>query len=902
MWEHQLVDDRTDQLPRGTVTFLFTDIEGSTGLAEALGPVWPDVLAVHHDLVRREAGRAGGVVVSTEGDAFFVVFDQAASAIRGAVEMQRAIGAHEWPGGARLRVRTGLHTGDAVLGGDNYAGLDVNRAARISAAAHGGQILTSAATRELTETDLAPAIRFRDLGEHRLKGLTRSERLQQVIADGLDERFPAPRTQTLTLDLPVLLTSFIGRDRELASARRLLDDGARLVTLTGPGGTGKTRLSIQLATEVAERYPDGVHFVDLSMVGDASMVPAAVARALRLVERPDRAPLDLLREHLSERALLLVLDNFEQVAAAAPVVADLLRAAPRLTVVATSRGPLRISGEHEFAVPPLGLPEAAGRAGAGVADAAASPAVALFVDRATAARSDFRLTDANVAAVVAICARLDGLPLAIELAAARIRLLPPDAMLTRLGQSLELLDRGGRDLPARQQTLRGAIGWSHDLLDEPTRRLFARLSVFAGGARLDAIESVCGPGDDLGTDVLGGLEDLVDQSLVQGADVHGEPRFSMLQTVHEFAAERLAASGEIETIRRRHAEAYLAFAERAAPELVGSDQRSWLDLLEHEHDNIGAAVDWAVAAGETELALRLVTAPWRFWQMRDRLVEGRDRIAAALAMPDIEAHPAALARALGAAGGIAYWLGDYTSSRDSYIRALAIARGLDDRRLLAEALSDAALAEADVSDPVALAATAQRGLAQLNEALSIYRDLGDLRGVAGVLWTIGTGYSYLPDLPSAKRFLTEAAGVAEDSGDLFHASWATYMLAGIAGRNGDVDGAATHIRHALEMFASVRDVTGMMLSIDEVAYGLSVAGDLANGLRLAGSVAAFERRHGGTYVSSVRSLSDRPDPVAAIGGDPALAAAWAEGEAMSLDDAVTLALALIDARDWRLDG
>jgi tetratricopeptide (TPR) repeat protein len=532
--------------------------------------------------------------------------------------------------------------------------------------------------------------------------------------------------------------------------------------------------------------------------------------------------------------------------------------------------------------------------------AAASPAVALFVDRATAARSDFRLTDQNAAAVVAICARLDGLPLAIELAAARVRPLPPEAILSRLGQSLDLLDRGGRDLPARQQTLRGAIDWSHDLLDAPTRRLFARLAVFAGGATLEAIEAICGPTADLGTDVLGALEDLVDQSLVQGTDIHGEPRYSMLQTIHEFAAERLAGSGELDVIRRRHTETYLALAERAAPELIGSDQRTWLDHLEHEHDNLGAAIDWAIATGETELALRLVTAPWRFWQMRDFLVEGRDRIAAAQAMPDAEAQPAALARANGAAGGIAYWLGDYPAAKVFYARALAIARGLDDRRILAEALADVALAEGDVSDPRALAVTAKSGLAQLDEALQIYRDLGDRRGEAGVLWTIGTGYTYIDDLVSSERFLTEAARVAEESGDLFHASWANYMLGGIDARGGDREAAAVHVRRALDMFASVRDVTGMMLCIVEVGYALAQAGDRPDGLRLEGAAAAFERRHGGTYIASIRGLSSRPDPQAVIGDDPVLAAAWTDGEALSLDEAVALALRLIDDGRWRV--
>ena len=485
------MDDRTGELPQGTVTFLFTDIEGSTGSPRRSA----DLAGSRGDASRPHAARSRqGRRGRREhgGRCFFIAFDQATSAIRGAVEMQRAIARQEWPGGVEIRVRMGLHTGDATW-------VATTTPASTSTAPPGSPGGSRRPDPDLgcdtraDPTGTGAAIRFRDLGEHRLKGLTRPERLQQVVADGLDELFPAPRTQTVTLDLPVLLTSFIGRDAEIAAARRLLDGGARLVTLTGPGGTGKTRLSIQLATEVAERYPDGVHFVDLSLLADPSMVAATVARALRLVERTDRAPLDLLRVYLRERAVLLVLDNFEQVAAGAPVVAELLRQAPRLTVIATSRGPLRISGEHELAVPPLGLPETTGRDDPGAADAATSPAVALFVDRATAARSDFRLTDANAAAIVAICARLDGLPLAIELAAARVRLLPPDAILTRLGQSLDLLDRGGRDLPARQQTLRGAIGWSHDLLEEPTRRLFARMSVFAGGARLDEIEAVCGP-------------------------------------------------------------------------------------------------------------------------------------------------------------------------------------------------------------------------------------------------------------------------------------------------------------------------------------------------------------------------------------------------------------------------
>ena len=909
------MNDRPGSLPRGTVTFLFTDIEGSTRLAEELGQAFPDVLAIHHDLLRTEVSRAGGVVVGTEGDAFFVVFGEASAAIGAAVAMQRVLRAQAWPRDVEVRVRMGLHTGAAVLGGDDYTGLDVTRAARIAAAAHGGQVLTSVATRQLTEADVGPAIRFVDLGEYRLKDLSRPERLQQVVADGLDDRFPAPRTKTVTLDLPVPLTSFVGRNDERARARRALDEGVRLLTLTGPGGTGKTRLAVQVAADVGERFADGVQFVDLSMTADPAMVPAAVARALRLIERPGGTPADLLADHLRERTLLLVLDNFEQVIDAAPLVPGLLRAAPGLTVIATSRGPLRVSGEHEFAVPPLGLPtdhahiadatevgpDPAQHRPLSATQAARSPAVELFVDRATAARSDFRLTDDNAATVAAICAELDGLPLAIELAAARVRLLPPEMILTRLGHSLDLLDRGGRDLPARQQTLRGAIEWSHDLLDPATRRLFARLAVFAGGARLDEIDAVCGSASDLGTDILVGLEDLVDQSLIQRTEVDRDPRYAMLRIVHEFAAERLATSDDAETIRRRHAETYLAIAENAAPELVGSDQRRWLDLLEHEHDNLRSAIDWAVTTDQTDLALRLVTAPWRFWQMRGHLVEARDRIGAAIAMADAAAHPASLARALGAAGGIAYWLGDHPASSRFYRRALAIARDTDDPALLAGALSDAALAEADIHDPASLAAAAERGLRLLDESLSIYRELGDRRGEAGVLWTIGTAYSYIGDLAESARYLTDSAAVAEASGDLFHASWATYMLGGIASRTGDVASAAVYTRDALAMFSSVRDLTGMMLSLVEVGYALDAAGDIIDGLKLAGAAAAFERGHGGEYLSTVRDIAARSDPQALVGNDPAFAAAWADGEALSLDEAVALALSLVDEGRSRSD-
>jgi predicted ATPase/class 3 adenylate cyclase len=879
-----------DRLPTGTVTFLFTDIEGSTRLLEAIGVRYTDVLARHHALIRAAVADRRGKVVGTEGDAFFLVFERAQDALQCAVDVQRALAAEPWPADSVVRVRIGGHTGVGTLGGDDYIGLDVHRAARIAAAAHGGQILVSEATRGLCEASLGPAIAFDDLGQHRLKDLSRPERLFQVVADGLERTFPAPRTLDPPTNLPAQLTSFVGRETEVAELRGLLDGGARLVTLTGPGGTGKTRLGLRVATSATDRYPDGVFFADLSMTSDPADVGPAIARSLRLVDQPGRSIEDALADHLRDRTLLLVIDNLEQVIESASLIADLLRAAPHVAIIATSRGPLRVAGEHEYAVPPLGLADDEGEDPATLT--ARAPAIALFVERAVAARPDFRLTDANATHVAAICARLDGLPLAIELAAARVRLLPPEAILARLEHSLDLLDRGGRDLPARQQTLRGAISWSHDLLEPPIRQLFARMSVFSGGARLEEIETVDVAAGSVGTDVLDGVAELADQSLLKQSEQHGEPRFTMLQTVREFAGEQLAASTEREAVRLAHAETYLALAERAAPELIGVDQRPWLDRLEHEHDNLRAAIAWSFEVADSERALRLVTAPWRFWHMRGHLIEARDAIDSAIAMPGAADHPVALARAHSAAGGIAYWLGDPASSRRHYRIALEIAQGLDDRRLLAEALTDGAMsADPDaLLTPEGMAQAAEGAMAGLDEALSIYRDLGDRRGEAAALWTIGTARTFLDDLDGAESALDESVVLSRDSGDMFHAGWSTFMLGSIARQRGDVARASTLTRDALLLFTEVRDLTGMLLSLEQIRELLHDGHQSEIATRIAGALDAFERRHGSEYLSGTRQMDAAVDPRDEIGDDPRLIAAWEDGQATGIDEAVALAL------------
>jgi predicted ATPase/class 3 adenylate cyclase len=561
-------DVRASSLPVGTVTFLFTDIEGSTRLGQAVGPArYGEILERHRELLRAAFSASGGIEVGTEGDSFFVVFERPAAAVAAAADGQRALAGAPWDPEATVRVRIGIHSGEGILADGTYVGNDVNRAARIAAAGHGGQTLLSETTSALVADALPPGTTLRPLGEHRLKDL-RPERLCQLVVDGLPQDFPPIRSlDARPNNLPTQLTTFVGREKELAEAAALLA-GARLLTLTGPGGTGKTRLSLELASRLAERFPDGVWFVPLEPISEASLVPATIAHVLGLPDRGGRSPVERLIDHLAGRRVLLVLDNLEQVRSAAPVIAELLTGAPLLAVLATSRSALHVYGELEYPVPPLGVPDRRDRPDAD--GLARYESVALFVERAMAVRPSFRLTAADAPAVAEICYRLDGLPLAIELAAARVKLLSPQAILGRLENRLALLSGGAQDLPARQQTLRGAIGWSYELLDEPDRILFADLSAFVGGASLDAIEAVCGP--DQARDVLDGVSSLVDKSLLrQGEDITAEPRFTMLETIREYAAEQLAAAGRAEVVRDRHAAWFVELAEAAAGSLMAAD-------------------------------------------------------------------------------------------------------------------------------------------------------------------------------------------------------------------------------------------------------------------------------------------------------------------------------------------
>jgi predicted ATPase/class 3 adenylate cyclase len=626
------------ELPTGTVTFLFTDVEGSTRMLHEFGDAYHELQTRHLQILVDACSAADGRIVRTEGDAVFAAFTTPAGGVRAAMTGQRALAAEPWPDGHAIRVRMGMHTGEGTLAGGDYIGLDVNLAARIAAAASGGQVVLSDATRALVERALPDGVTIRDLGRHALKDFDEPRRLYDMVVDGVPAEHPPLRTAAgeRRTNLPAARTSFVGRERDLADVARLLGD-TRLLTVTGPGGVGKTRLAVRAAADHLDLRD--VHFVDLSGVRDASAVAPTIVASLGVREAgPD--PVEGLVHWLSNRELLLVLDNFEQVVDAAEVVDRLLRAAPGLRVLVTSRRPLRLSGEQEYQVGPLPLPEPE------VADLGAltaSPAVRLFAARAAAVLPHFALTDDNMSVVAEIARRVDGLPLAIELAASRVKLMEPRELVHRMGRRLPLLTGGARDLPERQRTLRAAIEWGHDLLEPEERRLFERLSVFRGW-RLSAAEAVCGVG--LGIDVLDGLDSLVDCSLVRHEPaLGGGVRFSMLETIHEFAVERLDASGHAADLRRRHAEFVRSLAEEAEPHLRTEDQLRWLDRLEEEHDNVRAALEWAVEAGAGELALRICAATWRFWQLRGYVAEARGRLEQILAMPGAQAHTAHRARA-----------------------------------------------------------------------------------------------------------------------------------------------------------------------------------------------------------------------------------------------------------------
>jgi predicted ATPase/class 3 adenylate cyclase len=823
-----------DHLPAGTVTVLFTDIEGSTQRWEHHPQIMKGAVERHDAIMREAIAANGGVVFRTEGDAFRAAFTTALPALSAAVQAQRALETEPWaPEIAPLRVRMALHVGAVEIRDGDYVGPSLNRVARLLSAAYGGQALLSLAAEQLVRDNLPPGITLRDMGEHRLNDLIRPERIFQVLAPGLPAEFPALKTLDSQLNnLPRQATALIGREREVGEVCALIQGpNVALVTLTGPGGTGKTRLALQVAAELLEDFSAGVWFVDLAPFTDDSMVLPAIAGVLGLKESADRSLNDTLRDYLRGKRALLVLDNFEQVVAAATQVSRLLSACPDLKVLATSRIPLRVSGEHEYPVPPLALPDPAHLPP--LERLTQYEAVRLFIERAVAIRPDFEVTNENAPAVAEICVRLDGLPLAIELAAARIRLFPPQALLNRLSSRLKVLTGGGRDLPARQQTLRGAIEWSYDLLEEGEKQLFHRMAVFQGGRTFEALEAVCNFDGKLEVDLLEGTEGLVSKSLVQQReDGQGEPRFWMLETIQEFAREKLAESGEEEDLRRQHLTYYLIIAREAETHLAGTGQLEWLGRLEEEYANIRAALWWAREKGkmgDAEKGLKLAATMSRFWLILGKYREGRELLEGALAsVPDprvadqgagaVESEDKELVRARGlalyAVGGIAHNQGDLSTARLNVEKALEMARYAGDQMLLAHCLEDLAMLAGMVGD------YAQEQSLQ-EQSLAILRETEDKDAIATSLKNLGQTSQVQEDYARARSLYEQRLAIARETGNTSLVASVLGDMGSVALEEGDYTGAHSLYEQALALLREMGNRTGIAYCL----YYLGLATD-----------------------------------------------------------------------------
>jgi predicted ATPase/class 3 adenylate cyclase/DNA-binding XRE family transcriptional regulator len=773
-----------NDLPTGTVTLLFTDMEGSTRLLQQLGDRYANLLAQCRRLLRAACVQYNGHEVDTLGDAFFMTFARATDAAAAAIAMQRVLANQPWPPGISVQVRIGMHTGEPQLSSEGYTGLDVHHTARIMSVAHGGQVLLSHTTRELVEQSLPEGVYLRNLGEHRLKDLQRPSRLFQLSSLDLPADFPPLKTlDTHPNNLPIQPTTFIGREKAVATlcdlARR---PEVRLLTLTGPGGVGKTRLSLQVAAELSELFADGVFLVPLAPVSDPEQVVPAIAQTLSIGEVGDQPLLALVKSVLKEKHILLLLDNFEQVSDAALQIADLLSACPKLKVLVTSRVALHVRAEQEFAVLPFSVPNSKRLPDLDTLEQYES--VALFIARAQAVKPDFKVTNANVPAVAGICARLDGLPLAIELAAARVKYYQPQALLERLEQGLGLLSGGARDLPARQRTLRGAIAWSYDLLSPQEQALFRRLAVFVDGCTEEAAAEVCFAVGELVDDVLETLLSLVDKSLLRQVEWEegeaSEPRFWMLQVLREFGLECLTNAEELDTTRTAHALYFLARAEEAEPYLLGDESGRWFAKLEQEHENLRAVLNWLLelagfrADGEedkrwAELAMRLSGALYWFWNIHGHFREGRSFLERALAVREGVAPPVQI-KVLNAATVLAITQDDLERAEQLCWESLSLSQELGDpvdRVTILWQLGFVAWARCQYIE----------ARAQLEEALVLYHKLGDTFNEARTLAYLARVFAAQGEYGRARALAEESLRLARALGNQGRIAFALYELA-----------------------------------------------------------------------------------------------------------------------------
>jgi predicted ATPase/class 3 adenylate cyclase len=852
--------------PTGTITFLFTDIEGSTRLLRDLGAEqYRNLLEDHRKLLRAVFDRHGGYEVDSQGDAFFVAFDRPRAAVGAAADLQRDLAGHLWPEGRELRVRVGIHTCEATATAEGYVGIGIHRGARICSAGHGGQVLVSLATRDLLEED-EPALAFVDLGEHRLKDVPGPQRVFQLVLSELPDRFPPLRTlENRPTNLPVQATSLVGRAREVREIVDLLRrPDVRAVTLTGPGGTGKTRLAIQAAGELVGDFTDGVFFVALAVVTDPELVLPAIAKTVGVDERAGQS----LLAYLARKQLLLVLDSLEQVVPAAPLLAQILSEAPGVNLLATSREATQMAAERVYPVSPLRVPDPRHLPDPRALSQYEAPA--LFVDRARAVQPSFEVTTENALAIAEICVRLDGLPLALELAAARIGLLSPDGMLKRLDQRLTLLTSRRQDVPERQQTLRATLAWSYDLLDEEERTLFARLGVFAGGSTLAAAEAVC----DAELDTIGSL---IDKSLIRR---DGE-RFAMLETIREYAFERLAASGQEADLRDRHAAFFEHLAERSYAERFDREHEL-AEELELEHQNLRAALD-RLSEIDAGRRLRLAGALGWFWHEHSHLSEGRSRLKEALEASTERNEDRA--RALGAFGTLAAWQGDVGVARPLIDEAVSIWRELGRDQEVSLALHQLGWGYFFAGDN-----ESARGF--METSLELQRSLGPPAlvnraqlGLLQILVAVG-------DVETVRRVSLEALELARQLGDLPAEGFAHHFLADCALLEEDFVGAEEGYRRSLTAARRTGDEIDICSQLQGIGMSAAGRGNALFALRIVGAANAHLQALGvhlipGTFWTALvdRYLSLARDELGA-----GAAAAWEAGQGLTLERAMDEAL------------
>ena len=862
-------------LPAGTVTLVFTDIEGSTSLLQALGDGYPEVLADHHRLLRQAFAQHGAFERGSAGDGLYFVFSSARSAVQAAIDGQLAIGGHAWPEGVSIRDRMGLHTGEPRNASEGYVGLDVHRAARICAAGHGGQILISQTTRDLIGDELRPPIGFADLGTHRLRSLDAPLRLYQVTGPDLVRVFPPLRTtEAPRNNLTLEVTSFIGREREIEQAVGMLEQSS-LLTLTGPGGVGKTRVGLRLARVLLDQFDDGAWVVECGSLTDPDFVLPSVVSTIGLTEPAGRSLLAAIVDHLKGKRLLLVLNDCDPVLTECAELAEaLVRSCPAVRVVVTSREALGVPGEAILPISSLVTPDESSTVSA--RDLESIDACQLFVERARAVQPVFVVTEQNARSVAQVCHRLDGIPLAIELAAARVRTLPVEQIAARLDDRFRLLTGGSRAAAARHQTLAATIDWSYNLLTEPERAVLRRLSVFAGGATLEAAEFVCA-GDQVDPmDILDALSRLVEKSLVFTDPTSTEARFRLLETVREYARTRLVEADEGDPTLRRHRDWYLALVDEAAPTFFsGPEPIEWLRRLDREHDDLRAALEWCLdQPGEDHAGLRIAAGLWRYWEIRGHLTEGRGWLERMVEAVGADVSPLR-ANALTGAGNLAFMQGDFRAASTFHEASLALHREMGDRQSVAYAANNLANTVMQVGDLA-------RARTLYEESIAITRDLGDQRAEAFGSINLADIATRQGDLEAAQSLHKEVLATIRELGDRWMEAFALDTFARATSRAGDRESARSLHLEALAISEEIGDRRG-------VARVLTNLGDLA----LSDGDFAEAR---GLYRRSLairQDLGDMPGLASAMenlarafAADDAEAAAHLHGAAESLREAI----------------